>query len=217
MTVFQVLKVLYKHPRRYPRFEVYTIQLTLCSSLERAEDYLRSHVREPFNREEVYAFYIREVPVDVPAPGYECISERVYGSDGLLIDFRDFSSVSESPGVFNGRPVERQRFRQGDVVEVLGMDEVELAYVAAMPTDPEDAARINAKFYAKLHATFPLDVTDDTYMVFLGPTFSFHQHIDALRVFAPHFKVPGPMLRRIEKSKELFLRRLDGDAEEVGL
>ena len=203
MTVFQVLEVLYKHPRRYPRFEVYTIQMTLCSSLERAEDYLRAHVLEPVNREDVYAFYIREVPVDVPAPGYECVSERVYGSDGGLIDFRDFSSVSESPGVFEGRPVERQRFRPGDVVEVLGMDEVELAYVAAVPTDPEEAARINARFKAKFNATIPLDVTDDTYMVFLGPTFSFHRHIDALRVFAPHFKVPGPLLRRIEQCNNM--------------
>ena len=46
-------------------------------------------------------------------------------------------------------------------------------------------------------------------MVFLGPTFSFHQHIDALHVFSPRLKVPGPMLRRIERSKECWIRRIN--------
>jgi hypothetical protein len=89
-------------------------------------------------------------------------------------------------------------------VEVLGMDEVELAYVANGPVGREEAARINSE------AIITLDVTDDSYMVFLGPTFSFHRHIDALSVFSPHFKVPGPMLRRIEKSKECWIRRING-------
>ena len=203
-TVFQVLVVYYRHPRRYPVFKVYWIQLHIASSLPLAEAYLRTYAQDPHNREDVFAFYIREVPVDVPAPGVHCLSERVYGSDGQLIDFRDFSSVDEAPGIFEGRTPERIRFKPGDIVEVLGMDEVELAYVAALPESLKDALRINTD------AIIKLDVTDDSYMVFLGPTFSFHQHIDALRVFAPHFKVPGPMLRRIEKSKECWIRRING-------
>lgn len=202
-SVFQILEVKYKHPRRYPVFKVYWIQLHIASSLTLAEEFLYTYAQNPRNREDVYAFYIREVPVDVPAPGHECISERVYGPDGVLIDFRDFSSVSEAPGVFEGRAPERIRFKQGDVVEVLWEDVVELAYVAAFPDSREEASRINSEGIIKL------DETDDTYMVFLGPTFSFHQHIDAIRVFAPHFKVPGPMLRRIEKSKECWIRRIN--------
>ena len=206
ISVFQILEVRYTHsrPRRYPVFKVYWIQLHVASSLSLAEDFLRTYARDPRNREDVYAFYIREVPVDVPAPGVQCLSERVYGPDGQLIDFRDFSSVDEAPGVFEGRTPERIRFKQGDIVEVLGMDEVELAYVANGPVSREEAARINSE------AIITLDVTDDSYMVFLGPTFSFHQHIDALRVFPPHLKVPGPMLRRIEKSKECWIRRING-------
>lgn len=87
----------------------------------------------------------------------------------------------------------------------MGMDEVGLAYVANGPVSREEAARINSK------EIITLDVTDDSYMVFLGPTFYFHQHIiDALHVFSPHFKVSGPMLRRIEKSKECWMRRING-------
>ena len=203
-SVFQVIVVYYRHPRRYPVFKVYWIQLHLASSFTLAEDFLKIYAQDPRNREDVYAFFIREVPVDVPAPGVHCLSERVYGPDGQLIDFRDFSSVDDAPGVFEGRSPERIRFKQGDIVEVLGRDEVELAFVAGFPTSREEAARINSK------AIITLDVTDDSYMVFLGPTFSFHQHIDALRVFAPHFKVPGPMLRRIEKSQECWIRRING-------
>ena len=203
-SVFQVLVVYYMHPRRYPVFKVYWIQLHMASSFTLAEDFLKTYAQDPQNRENVYAFYIREVPVDVPAPGVQCFSERVYGPDGQLIDFRDFSSVDEALGVFEGRSPERIRFKQGDIVEVLGMDEVELAYVANGPVSREEAARINSK------AIITLDVTDDSYMVLLGPTFSFHQYIDALHVFLPHFKVPGPMLRRIEESKECWIRRING-------
>ena len=202
-SVFQILVVYYKHPRRYPVFKVYWIQLHLASSFTLAADYLKTYAQDPQNRENVYAFYIREVPVDLPAPGVQCLSERVYGPDGQLIDFRDFSSVDEEPGVFEGRTPERIRFKQGDIVEVLGMDEVELAYVANGPVSREEAARINSE------AIITLDVTDDSYMVFLGPTFSFHQHIDALHVFSPRLKVPGPMLRRIERSKECWIRRIN--------
>ena len=203
-SVFQVLVVYYRHPRRYPVFKVYWIQLHMASSFTLAEDFLKIYAQDPRNREDVYAFFIREVPVDVPAPGVHCLSERVYGPDGQLIDFRDFSSVDDAPGVFEGRSPERIRFKQGDIVEVLGRDEVELAFVAGFPTSREEASRINSE------GIITLDVTDDSYMVFLGPTFSFHQHIDALHVFLPHFKVPGPMLRRIEKSKECWIRRING-------
>lgn len=203
-SVFQVLVVYYRRPRRYPVFKVYWIQLHIASSFTLAEEFLNTYAQDPRNREDVYAFFIREVPVDVPAPGVQCLSERVYGPDGQLIDFRDFSSVDEAPGVFEGRTPERIRFKQGDIVEVLGMDEVELAYVANGPVSREEAARINSG------AIITLDVTDDSYMVFLGPTFSFHQHIDALSVFSPHFKIPGPMLRKIEKSKECWIRRING-------
>lgn len=106
-SVFQVLVVYYRHPRRYPVFKVYWLQLHVASSLSLAEGFLRTYARDPRNREDVYAFYIREVPVDVPAPGVHCLSERVYGPDGQLIDFRDFSSVDEAPGVFEGRSPER--------------------------------------------------------------------------------------------------------------
>ena len=196
-SVFQILEVRYTHsrPRRYPVFKVYWIQLHLASSFILAEEFLNTYVQDPQNRENVYAFYIREVPVDVPAPGVHCLSERVYGPDGQLIDFRDFSSVDEAPGVFEGRSPERIRFKPGDIVEVLGMDEVELAYVANGPVSREEAARINSK------AIITLDVTDDTYTVFLAPDYASHRHIDALRLFPPHFKVTSPVLRRIEKNK----------------
>ncbi|MBP5740763.1 MAG: hypothetical protein J6W59_03310 [Bacteroidales bacterium] len=203
MTVFQLLKVDYQHPRRYPRFSVYCpTPLFIASSLDLAEAYLRNYVSDFRNQVDVYAFYLRELPVDVPAAGYECISERVYSPDGLLIDRRMFSSVREIPGVFEGRDPEEIRFKPGDIVEVLDSDEVHLAFVAGVPTSREEAKRINGD------GIIQLDVTDDTYMVFDGPGYCFHQHIDALRVFAPRFKIPGPIRRSIEKSSQTWLRRL---------
>ena len=201
MTVFQLLQVTYRHPRRYPRFGVWWTQLFISSSLEAAEDYLHSYVICPGNREDVYVFYIRELPVDMPSPGHECVSERVYGPTGELIDRRLFSTV-QSPGKFDGRIPEEIRFAPGDIVEILDLEEVHLAYVAGVPDSREEARRINDD------GLIQLDETDDSYMVFEGPGYCFHQHIDALRVFAPRFKIPGPIRRSIEKSSQTWLRRL---------
>lgn len=64
-SVFQVLVVYYRHPRRYPVFKVYWIQLHMASSFTLAEDFLKTYAQDPQNRENVYAFYIREVPMSL--------------------------------------------------------------------------------------------------------------------------------------------------------
>ena len=199
-TVFQLLEVRYSHPRRYPHFKVYTVQLSLFRSLSTAEDYLGTYVQNPVNREDVYAFYIREVPLDVPAPGYECVSERVYGQDGKMIDYRDFSSVGECCGVFLGRTPERMRFKVGDIVEILGMDEVRLAFVAGLPLSKDDVQNSLAK--QGNGRIIPWDETDDTYTVYPYPFDSFHQHTDALRVFSPHFRIPESLRLKIVNAIE---------------
>lgn len=202
MTIFQLLQVTYRHPRRYPRFRVWWTQLFMASSLEAAEDYLQNYVLCPGNQEDVYVFYIRELPVDVTAPGHECLSERVYGPTGELLDSRLFSTVRIDSGVFEGRCPEEIRFAPGDIVEILGLDEVHLAFVAGVPTSREEARRINGD------GIIQLDETDDTYLVFEGSGYCYHRHIDALSVFAPRFKIPGPIRRSIEKSSQTWLKRL---------
>ena len=202
MTVFQLIQVSYLHPRRYPRFKVYQMPLFTASSLEVAEDYLHEYASFSGHGEDVYAFYIREIPVDVTAPGSECLSERVYGPDGVLVDKRDFSSVRVQAGVFEGRTAEEIRFRPGDIVEVIWDHAVQLAFVAAVPPCREEAERINAEGPIKL------DATDDSYMVFLGEKYCYHEHVDALRVFAPHFRIPEATRQRIEKACKCCLGRM---------
>ena len=194
MTVFQVIQVSYKHPRRYPRFQIESTRLLLASTLQQATDFLQEYIKTPAHTEDVYVFFIRELPVDVPASGHECLSERVYGPAGELIDSRSFSTVWEKPGIFEGRGQEEIRFKPGDIVEVMKLNEVELAFVAGTPTSREEAARINSKGLIKL------DVTDDTYTVFLGPDYTSHRHIDALNVFPPRFKIPDRTRRKIENA-----------------
>ena len=46
-SVFQVLVVYYRHPRRYPVFKVYWLQLHVASSLSLAEEFLRTYARDP--------------------------------------------------------------------------------------------------------------------------------------------------------------------------
>ena len=70
--------------------------------MEKAENYLREYCCIPGHREDVFAFYIREIPVDV--------------TDGVLIDKRDFSTVQVLAGTFEGRSDEEIRFRPGDII-----------------------------------------------------------------------------------------------------
>ena len=202
MTVFQLIRVSYLHPRRYPRFKVYQMPLITASSLGAAEDYLHKYACVPGHREDVYAFYIREIPVDMIAPGPECLSERVYGPDGALVDKRVFSSVRVQAGAFEGRTAEEIRFRPGDIVEVIWDHAVQLAFVAAVPPCREEAERINAE------GPFELEVSDDSYMVFLGEKYCYHEHVDALRVFSPHFRISEATRQRIEKARRCWLGRM---------
>ena len=174
----------------------------LASSLDVAEKYLQNYVSAPCNLADAYVFFIRELPLDTSILGSESLSERVYGPDGQLIDSRHFSSMDEVPGVFEGRAPEEIRFAPGDIVEVIDYDEVHLAFVGRVPPSREEAKAYNDE------AEIKMDVTDDGYLVFEGPGFCYHQHIDALRVFAPRFKIPDPIRRSIEKSSQIWLRRL---------
>ena len=51
------------HGRRYPRFEVYTEQVIIATSLEKAKEGMRKHIEKGRRLDNIYAFYIREIPV----------------------------------------------------------------------------------------------------------------------------------------------------------
>ena len=203
MTAFLLELVLFTHPRRYPHFKVQTMQLLLASSLEKAEEYMRDYIQEPNLMEGAYAFFIREVPLDVPAEGGDCLSECVYDIHGQLLDRSNCSSVPSMPGVFEGRSPEQIRFKPGDIVEVLDCGEVHLAFVGSVPPSCEEAEAFNHD------ASIQMDHFDDSYMVFNGPGFTHHMHIDALRVFPPRFKIPQYLMKQIDHARRVWSRRLD--------
>ena len=95
MNIYQLLQVCYMHGRRYPHFEVYTEQVIIATSLEKAEEGMRKHIEKGRRLDNIYAFYIREIPVDRPAVGIECLSERVswrrrkMGLGGIVADGLD--------------------------------------------------------------------------------------------------------------------------------
>ena len=194
MNIYQLLQVCYMHGRRYPRFEVYTEQVIIATSLEKAEEGMRKHIEKGCRLDNIYAFYIREIPVDCPAVGAECLSERVYDASGRMLDRRLFSSIPEERELFNGRKQEDLRFRPGDIVEVLDCEQVRLGVLTAVPTSPSRANEINST------GLLQLDETDDSYTVYLEPDYKSHTYADALRVFAPHSQVPEPTLRKIKKA-----------------
>lgn len=84
----------------------------------------------------LYEIIIDELPIGSSICYDYPVRAWLYGSDGKLID----STINEYYGYY-GIPEENHRFRIGDIVEVMGKEEMRLGIVAAMPLTPEEAWR----------------------------------------------------------------------------
>ena len=101
--------------------------------------------------------------------------------------------------IFRGRPEEEIKFHKGDIVEILSGNEVSLAIVVGTPLTTRWVWEKNQSTQDKRgldELTF--DESDDSYTVIDGPGFEYHEHINAMYVFNPHFHVPIRIERRFK-------------------
>ncbi|MBP5297610.1 MAG: MBL fold metallo-hydrolase, partial [Lachnospiraceae bacterium] len=68
---------------------------------------------------------------------------------------------------------------------------IELVYVVATPPGKSHYERISKEHGEPYFG----DDSDDSYIVVDGPSYDCHNHIDALHLYTPHFKIPKHILR----------------------
>ncbi|MBQ2486442.1 MAG: hypothetical protein II518_05220 [Candidatus Methanomethylophilus sp.] len=203
--VWEIRDVTWRKPH-YPCYEVREHKVGSALSLEDAERIVREGARrrDLSDGRPAHSYRIDEMPLGRFAYPVQYLSEYIYDSSGIRIDERLFPSQD---GVFEGRPADRVRFREGDLCEVLDADAgtVHLGFVAALPPSVEQAARING-------GVFKMDALDDCYLVMNDETGDSHEHADALRVFRPRFSIHPAVERRLRRAYAdslTFARRME--------
>ena len=203
-SVFELWVITDRNPfgkPHYPRYDVERVKIASASTLDNARVAMNDHIRintemcpKSLRDHTRHHYSIRQVPLD-GLSYMQCLSERIYDSDGNRIDERTFSTRSEDEEVFHGRSPEQIRFREGDIVEAMQHGKVRLGIVVGLPPSVEKAAEEN-----KFSPFFELDASDDTYTVLFDSSYKSHSHVDALCVFKPQYRVHPGIERRLRKA-----------------
>lgn len=201
--------------KRYPRREVYVDCVGLFWTKEEAEEAMRARINEekawcaeygsPGDYyDDVLCHYIREVRVcHKLTPFRDCALNRWYSytADGVLNDYID---VDEN-GKFHGRKEEDIHFHEGDIVEIIGFNDAELAIVYGTPPTCEWVQERH-QWAEQHHPDWPfmLDDTDDSYTVLYLGEGDTHDHPNCVCVFKPTHRVAAGTKARLQaKLKEI--------------
>lgn len=173
-----------KHP--YPRFELSHEETLYFRSLADAEKHMRSHTSN------VYCNWVTQIPF-----GYKGVygysnqgAEWLYDSEGNLLDYnitQGFGTATDT--CFFGRPKSRQRFKVGDIVEVVDAKYVRLAVLKASVPSIRHCWQIYKRCKT---SEFPyhLDFSDDSAVVIDGPSYYLHDHVSSLQLLKPRYPIP---------------------------
>ena len=222
-TIFELEKIEYKSFRKkpkyeewgkpkYPEFDVERYTVGLFSSLAKAEQEIGKCVEEAKeNADEKYpdftfGFMINELVLDKTMYGL-AKKRRSYLADG---SFLDETLVSEIDGdgkngrleEYLGRPAEKIRFKEGDLVEVLFGDRVSLKVMGGLPSTPEEVQQLHERNRKRENISddcdywFKLDYTDDGYYAL--NLNSSHSHPDAINMFPVRLKVSKKLREKFD-------------------
>ena len=177
--------------------KIYNDERIRFNSLVEAQNEMLRVSKNPdeFNKEPIFCFIIREIPLGVLCINGDddCLTERVYKPDGTLLDERLFPSGC-LVGIFYGRLESQIRFREGDAVKVLDLVNKRIwnGFVCAVPPTVDEIM----KLYEDNLPPYRLDSSDDSYIVLDRPLsqcttdddyMESHSHISALRLFPDEY------------------------------
>ena len=201
-TVYELEIVVVKHPRHYPRYSIDTSTIAYASSREEAENLMKEAISSgKWKKDDIFCFNIYKRPIDFEYSWGDYMASWLYSQDGILLDKRLFPTFWAERG-FDGRSADEVRFKYGDLVECRFGATIELVYVVATPPDKSHYERISKEHGEPYFG----DDSDDSYIVVDGPSYDYHNHIDALHLYTPHFKIPKHIFRKYEKIWEGFLK-----------
>jgi len=142
---------------------------------------------DPFNNENIFAYLIKEIPVDHHLEEVSFLTVRSYTKDGLNDECLEDQNLCNA---FKGRPKEKIRHQIGNIVECLEGRHIFLGIVAALPPTPED--------------NFPiLDAMDDCYLILpYSDDRDDHFHVPCTHVFTPTQEYNETIIHHLQKTLE---------------
>ncbi len=205
-TIFEVTEYdvdsLPEHRRQpYPKFDVSESRVGFARSLQEAETLIRKAIDQAKEYEtEIYCFHVREFPIGEILNGYFGVSARLYDSNGSCIDQTYCSDLMRDHGTeyghFRGRVEAAQRFKPGDIVEVLYGDKVALAVAVGSVFTPEWCWERMKN--SKIKDYYIWDDSDDQVTVIDGPGYDWHEHVSPLLMMHPRYPIPARIRKRFE-------------------
>lgn len=176
-----------KYP--YPKFKLSHVQEAYFRTFKEAENFVRK------NTTDVYCSWITQMSYGA-VPGYGGDgAEWLYDNNGELLDYTITHGLigDVEDYTFFGRPKSRQRFKEGDIVEVITARSVHLAVLNRQIPDVEWCwqryiERDEIGFF------YPMDFSDDSAIVLDGPNYYCHDHVGALQLLKPRFPIPEVIL-----------------------
>ena len=190
--IYKVTQAIYKgdlkHP--YPKFELDYSRECYFKTFRSAEKFVKKHTKD------VYCSWIVQIRCGASFEYGRYGAEWLYGQNGELLDYtitQEFFGKAED-FTFFGRPQSRQRFKIGDIVEVVGDRRVRLAVLNHPIPDVEQCWSIYKNCQKRKDLPYFLDSSDDCAVVIDGPNYYCHDHVGALQLMKPRFPIPKDIL-----------------------
>lgn len=192
----------------YPKFDIYEELPIWFLTLPEAESCVKEMVAnvEGENKLSTYCFQIAQFPLGIPA---EHGAQWLYDESGNLVDYSITTwSGDDISTTFFGRPENRNRFKRGDIVEVINGDEVSLAVLVENSPSVKWCWNLYKRClrdYEDKGLPYFLDASDDCCYLIDGPGHDCHSHVSPLLIMKPRFTIP----EAIEKEMKGWMKHLD--------
>ena len=172
-------------------------RIALATSMETAEEIIGLDVNDRSGLEPVHSYRIARMPVDIRVGDWSVIEEYLYDGCGQFLDKRERDD--DRHYCFMGRDESACRLRPGDICEALVGGKLLPGIVAALPPNPEAAAKVLSANGGLFGLDYP---GDDAYIILVKDTDGKFTNIqiDTLRVFAPGRKPHPSAVRSFSKA-----------------
>lgn len=201
---------------QYPHFFVNDSIRSYHNTLKEAEQAITKAVALKSgcgcDEEQIFGYYVRELPWGVAIHGNDSLCTRSYLADGSFF-CESICSMQNEP--FPGRSAKDCKFAKGDIVEVLDPNSngfnVGLEIVLELPPNPERVTEIvnkMAKLYPDVNkedvAMMCFDALDDAYVTLDSDVeyMESHRHRQSVMLFPPHLPIPDSIRKELERAYE---------------
>jgi hypothetical protein len=192
-TVFELTTLEYRDEKpKYPLFKIRRQHKGFFSDLAEAEQGMRAFIedekqyRDPL-LQGIFGFLIEEHVLDALTYHVETKSKRTYLPDGTPWEECPVSDMNGKDGNLErltGRPPEKIRFKQGDLVEVLCFSWVSLKIVGNLPRTPEE---VQEMYEHSPELRFAQNPSNDCYCTLDRD--GYHSYPASVDLFPVRFKV----------------------------